>query len=217
MIDFHQIFLSPLFLVGLVFMILGLALAAVGAVSLARRRPLKFALQGLCGIALVLVGALAAVIAIGVIGYSALTRETVAANIVVTPTGPQRFDARVRFQDGREATFDIHGDEIYVDAHVLKWKPIANIIGLHTAYELGRIAGRYRSIEQERTGMRTVHTLAQPKMMDLFDLRSRYALLSPLVDAEYGSASFVPVASRAELEVLVSTSGLLIRGTGKAD
>jgi hypothetical protein len=217
MIDFHQIFFSPLFLVGLLLMVLGLAQILVGSVALARRRPLRFAVQAVFGVTLALVGALAAVIAMGILGYSTLTRETVAAKILVTPTGPQRFDARVRFEDGREATFDIHGDEIYVDAHVLKWKPLANLIGLHTAYELGRIAGRYRSIEQERTAMRTVHSLGEPKLVDLFDLRNRYAWLAPLVDADYGSASFVPVAKPAELEVRVSTSGLLIRGAEKGD
>lgn len=215
MIDFNQALLSPLFLAGVVLLIFGLAQTVTGSIALVHRRPFKFAVHGLSGAALALAGALAAIIAIGTLGYSALTRETVAANIVVAPTGPQRFDAQVRFQDGHVATFDIHGDEIYLDAHILKWKPIANLIGLHTAYELGRIAGRYRSIEQERTAKRTVYPLAPDRMVDLFDLRNRYVLLAPLVDAEYGSASFVPVAKPAELEVRVSTSGLLIRGTGK--
>jgi hypothetical protein len=35
--------------------------------------------------------------------------------------------------------------------------------------------------------------------------------LAPVFDAEYGSATFVPVTGPAELEVRVSTSGLLIR------
>jgi hypothetical protein len=42
-------------------------------------------------------------------------------------------------------------------------------------------------------------------------LRRRYVVLAPLVDAEYGSASFVAVTRPAELDVRVSTSGLLIR------
>ena len=79
-----------------------------------------------------------------------------AAKISVTPSGPQRFDARVKFPDGREAAYVIAGDELYVDAHILKWKPVGNLLGLHTAYELDRIAGRYRSVEQERKQLRTV-------------------------------------------------------------
>ena len=45
--------------------------------------------------------------------------------------------------------------------------------------------------------MRTVHSLAPDTPIDLFDLRRRYAFLAPLLDAEYGSATFVAVnASR---------------------
>jgi hypothetical protein len=47
--------------------------------------------------------------------------------------------------------------------------------------------------------------------VDLFDLRQRHAILESLLDAEYGSGTFVPVRRRAELEVRVSTTGLLIR------
>jgi hypothetical protein len=47
--------------------------------------------------------------------------------------------------------------------------------------------------------------------VDLFGLRKRYAFLAPLLDAEYGSGTFVPVRRRAEFEVRVSTTGLLIR------
>lgn len=83
--------------------------------------------------------------------------------------------------------------------------------GLHTAYELDRVAGRYRAVNEERSAVRTVHSLARDKRVDLFGLRRRYEFLAPLLDAEYGSATFVPVARPAELELRVSTTGLLIR------
>jgi hypothetical protein len=54
-------------------------------------------------------------------------------------------------------------------------------------------------------------------VVDLFDLRGKYAWLGPVLDAEYGSASFVPVTKPAELEVRVSTSGLLIREAEKKE
>jgi hypothetical protein len=93
---------------------------------------------------------------------------------------------------------------------------VANLFGLHTAYELGRVAGRYRNIGQERTAARTVYSLGRDRDLDLFDLRQRYAFLAPLLDAEYGSASFVPVTQRADLELRVSTTGLLIRPVGES-
>ncbi len=204
---------SPFFLAAIALGGLGAILVVAGVVALMRARPLRFALRTLAGLLLLSLGALAGTVAIGTQGYRALTREDLAARLTVRPAGPQRFVATVRFPDGREATFDLAGDEIYVDAHILKWKPLANVLGLHTAYELDRVAGRYQSIEQERSALRTVHSLAQDKPLDLFRLRQRYAFLGTLLDAEYGSATFVSVTRPAELELRVSTSGLLLRDT----
>jgi hypothetical protein len=217
MLDLDEIAGSPLFIAGAVFGLIGLLQIAAGFIVLFRRQPVGFLVRILIGLAVTAVGALATTVAVGIHGYQAFTRETVAARISVTPSGPQRFDARVKFADGREAGFVIAGDELYVDAHILKWKPLANLLGVHTAYELDRIAGRYRSVEQERKAIRTVYPLAVPKVLDLFDLRGKYAWLAPLVDAEYGSASFVPVTRPAELEVRVSTTGLLIREAAEKD
>jgi hypothetical protein len=139
----------------------------------------------------------------------------VAARLFVSPSGAQRFAATLRYPDGREVSYDVAGDEIYVDAHILKWKPVANLLGLHTSYELGRLAGRYRDIDQERSAARTVYPLSQTRPVDLFDLRQRYAFLSSVIDADYGSATFVPVTQPAELEVRVSTTGLLMREAAK--
>src|SRR5712691_4910026 len=190
---------------------LGAILVVAGTAALVRARPLRFALRTLSGLLLLSLGALAGTVAIGTQGYRALTREDLAARLTVRPAGAQRFAVTVRFPDGREATFDLAGDEIYVDAHILKWKPLANVLGLHTAYELDREAGRYYAIEQERSAVRTVYSLGQDKPVDLFGLRRRYAFLTILLDAEYGSATFTPVTRPTELELRVSTTGLLMR------
>ena len=189
----------------------GTILVIAGLVALFRWRPMSFLVRTLLGLLLVSLGALSSAIAIGMQGYQALTREEVAARIAVRPMGPQKFIATVSQPGGRSQTFDLAGDEVYVDAHILKWKPIANVIGLHTAYELDRIAGRYQAIEQERTAPRTIYLLRDERPVELFQLRQRYAFLAPLYDAQYGSATFVQVKEPAELEVRVSTSGLLVR------
>jgi len=125
--------------------------------------------------------------------------------------GPNRFHAYFRFPDGREAAYTLSGDELYVDARILKWHPWANIFGLHTVYELDRVAGRYQDLAQEQRQPRTVQSLALERQVDLFNLRRRYALLAPLLDAEYGSATFAAANGPMQYEVRVSTTGLLIR------
>lgn len=202
---------SPLVFAAIALGIAGALLLFGGFAALRRARPLRFMLRTLAGLAMLLGAATAVMLAIGLQGYQALTREEVAAHLTVRPLGAQRFTASVRFPDGREAVYEVAGDEIYVDAHILKWRPFANLLGLHTAYELDRLAGRYHAIEQERSAPRTVHSLARDRPVDLFGLRRRYAFLEPVVDAEYGSATFVPVDRPAEFEVRVSTTGLLMR------
>jgi hypothetical protein len=209
--DLSQLSSSPFLLAALLLGALGAILVLAGIVALFRARLLRFAVRTLAGLLLISLGTIAGGIALGVQGYHALTREDVAARLFVRPSGNQRFAATLRYPDGREVGFDVAGDEIYVDAHILKWKPIANVLGLHTSYELGRIAGRYRDIEQERSAPRTVYSLAPTRQVNLFDLRQRYAFLGNIMDAEYGSATFVPVTRPAELEVRVSTTGLLMR------
>jgi hypothetical protein len=202
---------SPLLVAAVAFGLLGTVLVIAGVFALLGLHPLRFALRMFLGLVLLSLGGLAGLIGLGVQGYRSLTREEVAAHLFVRPTSPQHLEATVRFADGREKIFPIAGDEIYVDAHILKWKPIVNALGLHTAYELGRIAGRYRDIGQERSAARTVYALGQERDVDLFDLRQRYQILEPLLDADYGSATFVPVTRPTELEVRVSTTGLLMR------
>ena len=202
---------TPLFLAALASGALGMVLLLAGLASFFRLRLMGFVYRTLFGLLLLALGGLAGTVSIGIQGYRALTREDLAARISVKPTGPQRFSATFRFPDGRTGTFELAGDEIYVDAHILKWTPYANWAGLHTAYELDRVAGRYHAIQDEREAPRTVQSLARAKPVDLFTLRRRYTFLAPLLDAEYGSATFVPVAQPAELELRISNTGLLIR------
>jgi hypothetical protein len=210
-VNVGELLASPLFIIAAACGVLGVILVLAGLAALWRARLLRFAGRMVFGLLLIALGAFAGSIAVGMQGYRALTHEEVAARILVRPAGAQRFSATFRYPDGRQATYELAGDEIYVDAHVLKWKPLANALGLHTAYELDRVAGRYHAINEERAGTRTVHSLGPERPVDLYGLRRRYEFLSPLLDAEYGSATFVPVTRPAEFELRVSTTGLLIR------
>ena len=148
-------------------------------------------------------------------GYRALTHEEVAAVIRVEPQPQKRFIAHFEFQDGIQTSFQLAGDELYVDAHILKWKPFVNILGLHTAYELDRIGGRYLDIEKEQTGPRTIFLISKPKPIDWLGFRYRSLAMGWLLDAEYGSAAFIESNKPATYEIRISTTGLLIREAEK--
>jgi hypothetical protein len=206
-------------IVMLIFALLAVAFIVTAASEWRNRRRLSSLVGFLAAASCLSVGLLCGAVTVGVQGYRALTHELVAATISTEPIAPQRFRAMVTLPDGSLHMFDLAGDELYVDAHILKWRPLANLIGLHTAYELDRIGGRYHAISDEQTRERTVYSLAIAKPFDAFDLARRYWVLRPFVDAEYGSATFINAtaargpqdARRVTYEVRVSTTGLLVR------
>ena len=206
-----ELFSTTLFQVAVGLGVLGVILFFGGILAFMRMEFSSSGYRLVIGLLLAALGGLAGTVAVGVQGYRTFTREDLVAHIVVKPVAPQRFTATFRFPDGSAANYAVSGDEIYVDARILKWSPYANWIGLHTAYELDRVAGRYRAIKDEREQNRTVHSLGRERTVDLYAFRQKYAFLSPLLDAEYGSATYVPVTGPAELELRVSTTGLLMR------
>ncbi len=151
------------------------------------------------------------VIVIGTIGYQALVREESVARIVVSPLAEQRFNARLLFPDGSQQVFALKGDELLVDAYVLKWKPWTNILGLHTAYRLERVVGRYRSIEDESSKERTVFAISNKTGEGVAQWREDFKVLSFLLDVEHGSASFVNADEKKSYQLMITTDGLLIR------
>ena len=191
-------------------LLLGAAVGAMAVRAVRVRHWLGGTLRGLVALLLLALAALAATVTVGLQGYRALTFEEVAATVRTEPLAPQRFRATITLPDHRLAMYDLAGDAFYVDAHVLKWHPWASLLGLRTVYELDRVAGRYNAVADERTQPHTAYELARSKPVDLF-LMARRRLLGPLVDAEYGSATFVAATRPAIFEVRVSTTGLLAR------
>ncbi len=143
-------------------------------------------------------------------GYKAFTHEAFAAKITIEDMGDENFNATFAMPDGQTYTYKLTGDQFYVDAHILKWQPVANFFGIHTSYQLVRVAGRYQDITDEMNKPRSVHALSKDRELDLYHLRNKFSQLTFLVDAEYGSASFMN-AKPGDYALMVSTSGLLIR------
>ena len=205
---------EPLVIVMTVFALLGVALLVVALVALRKHRWIPTGMALLLAVFFLAVGALAATLSLAMQGYRALTREVVAATVVTRPTGPERFSATFTFPDGRREHYEITGNALYIDAHIVKWHPRANILGLHTAYQLDRVSGRYDRLEDEQTKPRRIFSLSRPTPVDMFQVARSLAFLrrfGRLVDAEYGSATFIATREPTQLELRVSTSGLLFR------
>jgi hypothetical protein len=206
---------NPLVILAMFFAFLGLIFLVLTLIGTRKRKLFPTAANFLTALLMLSLSALFGTISIAVQGYSALTKEDLAAIVSVEPTGKQTFKARFSLPDGSEKVFSLSGDQLYVDAHILKWKPLANLIGLHTAYELDRVAGRYATLDDEMKKVRTVYSLSKDKPLNIYDLRQRFTMLNPLLDVEYGSATFIRSNRREEFRILVSTTGLLIRKVDK--
>jgi hypothetical protein len=204
--------MSPIWLVVVLLAVVATALGAAAIGSFRRRAPLRGGATLLVGTLTLALAGSTGLAAWSLARFQALTREVTAATVRVEPKGPQRFTATVALEGGTTRRFDLAGDQLWVDAQIVKWHPWANAIGLHTAYRLERIGGRYRSLDDERTAPRTVDALHEDALpSDLFAWAGRRDWLRPLIDARYGSASYLAADTPATIDVRVSTSGLLMR------
>jgi hypothetical protein len=198
-------------LTSIIFAILSIVFFFIFIASVKRKMLFGIVTNLTVSLLMLAIALLLATISFSMKGYHALTYEELAATIEVAPLADQQFVANFVFPDGSTKEFKLNGDELYVDAHILKWKAIVNIFGLHTAYELDRVSGRFEDIEDEQTKPRTLFSLAEPKIVNAYTLRKKYEFSSWLVDTDYGSASFINVDRSNKFELYVSTTGLLIR------
>src|SRR3989454_2362370 len=209
---------EPLVFVIAAFALLSVVLLVTALAAVQRQRWMGTSLALVLAVLCLALAALAATVSVAMQGYRALTREVVAATVVTRPSGPERFVATFTFPDGRRELYELAGDALYVDAHIVKWHPLANIPGLHTAYQLDRVSGRYDRLEDEQTKPRRIFSLSRPTPVDMFQVARSLTFLrrfARLVDAEYGSATFIATREPTQLELRVSTSGLLFRPAGQ--
>jgi len=181
-------------------------------------RYLAGCLHVLLGLCFLLAAASAGLLGSTLASYHRLDQEQHAADIEFVRKGDRLYSATITYPgaDAPAQTFELSGDEWQVDARVLKWHGMANLLGFDTLYRLERVGGRYSTIEDERSRPRTVHALNPPEHFDTWSLARQAKEWLPGIDALYGSAVFLPMAEGAQFEVRVSHSGLVARARNEA-
>jgi hypothetical protein len=190
---------------------LGVLLCIGGVRRVWRRAPLTGSLQGLTGLLLLALAALLVAIALNLYTYQVLVQEQPVAKVRFEALGPQYFRVYLMPVAGSSEVLELRGDQWQIDARVLKWTGWANLLGMKTAYRLERLSGRYRDIQQERKGVRTVYRLDNDKGIDLWALVQKSERKLPWLDAVYGSAAYMPMVDKAQYQVSISNSGLVVR------
>jgi hypothetical protein len=204
-------FLVPLLFAGAVVAAL-IALAQIFAVRRhwRARRRLACAHRGAWLLVFVLLAVLFAGLGLALRGYALLTAEAPVATLSVRQLGPQYFAWRVEFSDGTHRSAQLHGDEWQLDARVIKWSPRAVSLGAQPLFRVDRLSGRYRDATQAQSTLPSVVTLDRGSLVDLWQLKQRFPQWLPWIDADYGSAAFLPLVDGGEFRVTISSLGGLI-------
>jgi hypothetical protein len=183
---------------------------------LRRLKLIRGTLFLLTGSVVLLIVSMFGLMAANLFTYDRLTHEQEAARVSTRQLGELHYAVSVQTGDASPKHYSLRGDEWQIDARVLKWRALGNLLGFDTVYRLERLSGRYGELAMEKSAPRTVHSLSEEAGLDLWMLARRYHRYVPLADALYGSAAYVPMAEGAEYVVTVSTSGLVVRPANDA-
>ena len=176
-----------------------------------RGRILRATGSAVFGASTAVLGAAGVFLFMSYLGYQRLTAEQLVAVIEFSQSATEEYAARVMIDGELDRLLPLRGDEWQLDARVLTWKPPATILGLEPVYQLERLSGRYSSIDRERSEPRTVHSLADERMLDLWSLARNFPKFTPGVDAYYGTATYLPMADGARFRVTLSRDALIAR------
>lgn len=148
--------------------------------------------------------------------YQRLTYERDIAQLAIVKVSEQNYRINLSYLDSisDEATdtFNIQGDEWRLEARILKWQGWANLLGLDSYYQLDRMSGRYRDIEQATSRPVSAFSLAKPQRgISLWRLKRLMKSNLPFLDAYYGQAVFLPMHDGAVFSISINQTGLIAR------
>ena len=140
--------------------------------------------------------------------YNRLTLERPVAKITFIATeAPDVIRADIEFDDGETATYDLRGDEFTLRARVIKFKPMATILGYDSVYKLDRLEGGFEDDEGEDV-RRVVVRLSEEPGINVFNQIRERGWKSENIDASYGSAVYNPMADGLSYTIKMNQSGL---------
>lgn len=181
-----------------------------------RWRPLAAARSACAGCGCLALGGLLVAAGLNLYTYAWLTYEQPVRTVTFQHWGDGRYMARLEQPGKPTRRYELAGDEWQLDARVLKWRTPANLLGLDAQYRLERLCGRYANVADETSRPRIAHDLADEPGLDLWTLARRHSGWLPLVDASYGSATYLPMADGARFSVGLTQSGLIARAESPA-
>jgi hypothetical protein len=201
---------SVLFVLSIILLLIALGHAFAMRRHWRARRHFHAAHRGAWLLVFLLAAALSAGLGFAIRSYRLLTAEVPVATLSARQLGPQQFAVRVDFPDGSHRSGELRGDEWQVDARVIKWTPRAVALGALPLYRLDRLASRYRDAVQAQTTAPSIMPLNDDSTLDLWQLKQEFPHWLPWIDADYGSAAYLPLVDGGKYNATLSASGGLI-------
>ena len=174
------------------------------------RRRFAAAVRGAWMLVFAALALLAVGLGLALRGYRLLMAEEPIATLIARKTAPQQFSLRIDFPDGSHQSAALRGDEWQLDARVIKWTPRAIELGARPLYRVDRLSGRYRDASQATAVQPSIVDLSGESILDLWQLKRLYPQWLPWIDADYGSAAYLPLVDGASYRVTLSPVGGLI-------
>lgn len=143
-----------------------------------------------------------------VLSYQQLMAEVPIATVSVFEKQDQHFDLTIAAVDGLEQRFEIYGDQWQLDVRLLTWIGPLAVLGNKPLYRLDRISGRYVSLEQARNAKQSLYELNASSGIDLWQILQQVPFW---IDANYGSAVYMPMENGAVYAIHLTTKGMNVR------
>ncbi len=167
-------------------------------------------IRGNLGVALLLLGFMAASLALDLRDYSHWQNQETVAQLRLTEFKPQVFIATLSIPGRSDQRFELRGDEWQLDVRVISWRGLATKMGLQPLYRLGRLSGRYLTLQQARNAPRFVHEIGDSNYrIDTWKLLHKTHQYLPWIRPQYGSAVYMPMTHNARYDIVLTRSGLL--------
>ncbi|KCZ48095.1 hypothetical protein [Hyphomonas pacifica] len=155
--------------------------------------------------------------------YKRLTKERYAANIkfAALPGEDNAYALDMTLSDGTKLVQAdgtqpvLRGNQFEVGAQVIKFKPMANMLGYDSIYRLdyieGRMSRRFTTTEVTEATTNGI-ALAENPGLDVYTLAEKQGGRFG-IDADYGSATYQPMGDKFEYVVNISQDALIARPT----
>lgn len=144
--------------------------------------------------------------------WNSLTRESLIAELRFEPVAEKHFRALLATGDRCDVQpFEINGDQWRIDAHFIKWKYWASLLGLDAMYRLDRLEGRYSNITEQNLRHKLSHDLANDSAIDMVGVAEGLGRFNFLFDASYGSSTYHFIDTTRVYRVYRTQTGIITR------